>query len=721
MLRARGVVWLTAAWLAAAWSCTGQETTAEIVVNLRTDLVPTEEFDRVTLALFSKDGIDTGQRQSIVVDTESFIPGRRLTELQGIAPGDYLLEVQLDDESADRPVSKRPVLVTVSESVSVTVPITRSCLNILCEPQLDGEEPRLTACLGGRCVDARCTLEENASCEERATCDASKNTATGNEDCPVTSACAVSECILGSCWARPRDPEDGGACDADREWCAPEVGCFDVGTSPSTNPASTSCDDGVQNGDEVGIDCGGTCADCPAPPAPRCDDGIRNGGEIGVDCGGTCAACAISPVVALACRDGARSGEETGVDCGGSCTPCPGSDDYPIDIDFDCGAQDDIPAHECLALLALFANTQGPEWNTTDGWLTPTSMCTWHGVTCSDGAVETVTFADNNLVGALPRELGNLSEVTELVVTNSALSGSIPPELSLLGQLRHLEFSSTALTGNIPAEFGQLGQLEVLHLHANSLTGSIPPELGTLPNLNSLRLNSNRLSGSIPSELGSLSQLTDLFLYDNQLSGAIPEELGNLTNLRNLNLHRNQLSGSIPPELGNLSDLRLLHIARNRLTGSIPPELGGLLRISQIWLHENELSGAIPAELGSFPALSLLLLYDNQLTGPIPAALGNLSNLRALYLNENQLTGAIPAQLANLSALTTLWLHSNLLEGEVPSSLASLGATQVRLSSNACLWATDCGTLVSWLNSRDPAWQSNNAGPSCTLPPEACP
>ncbi|MFZ9055500.1 MAG: T9SS type A sorting domain-containing protein, partial [Flavobacteriales bacterium] len=51
-----------------------------------------------------------------------------------------------------------------------------------------------------------------------------------------------------------------------------------------------TCDDGVQNGDETGIDCGGSCAACET-----CDDGIQNGDETGIDCGGSCAPCETGP------------------------------------------------------------------------------------------------------------------------------------------------------------------------------------------------------------------------------------------------------------------------------------------------------------------------------------------------------------------------------------------------------------------------------------------
>jgi len=50
-----------------------------------------------------------------------------------------------------------------------------------------------------------------------------------------------------------------------------------------------TCNDGYQNGNETGIDCGGP--DCIA--CPTCVDGIQNGDEAGMDCGGPdCPACA---------------------------------------------------------------------------------------------------------------------------------------------------------------------------------------------------------------------------------------------------------------------------------------------------------------------------------------------------------------------------------------------------------------------------------------------
>ena len=59
---------------------------------------------------------------------------------------------------------------------------------------------------------------------------------------------------------------------------------------------------------------------CGGAPTPTCTDGIQNGDETGVDCGGSsCSPCTVAPT----CTDGIQNGDETGIDCGGSsCAPC---------------------------------------------------------------------------------------------------------------------------------------------------------------------------------------------------------------------------------------------------------------------------------------------------------------------------------------------------------------------------------------------------------------
>ncbi|MEM6295589.1 MAG: hypothetical protein AAGA54_30225, partial [Myxococcota bacterium] len=81
----------------------------------------------------------------------------------------------------------------------------------------------------------------------------------------------------------------------------------DAGTDTCAAP---TCSDGVQNGDETDEDCGGSCG-------ATCDDGesCEDGGDcVSGVCDGTSDTC-----VAPACDDGVQNGDETGLDCGGSC------------------------------------------------------------------------------------------------------------------------------------------------------------------------------------------------------------------------------------------------------------------------------------------------------------------------------------------------------------------------------------------------------------------
>lgn len=289
---------------------------------------------------------------------------------------------------------------------------------------------------------------------------------------------------------------------------------------------------------------------------------------------------------------------------------------------------------DSLALVALFNSTDGSNWNNHDNWLTG-PVNTWYGIVVVNGFVTQIVLYQNNLVGIIPPEIGNLSNLQELSAFDNQLSGNIPAEIGNLSNLLVIELFVNQLNGNIPAELGNLSNLQRLQIAFNQFTGNIPTALGNLANLTDLNFSYNQLSGTIPSELGNLSSLLWLDLEGNQLTGSIPAAIGNLNNLQTLNLTGNQLSGNIPTELGNLSNLVYFYLAFNQLTDSIP---------AGIWNLTN---------------LILLVIDNNQLTGSIPAAVANLSNLQFLSLYNNQFTGGIPEEICNIPTLHTFWFDEN--------------------------------------------------------------
>ncbi|PIN70296.1 hypothetical protein COV94_01845, partial [Candidatus Woesearchaeota archaeon CG11_big_fil_rev_8_21_14_0_20_57_5] len=128
---------------------------------------------------------------------------------------------------------------------------------------------------------------------------------------------------------------------------------------------SATCTNGVRDQDETDIDCGGSSCDacgvnktcsttrdcsgvleCKASEGtrvcaiPRCANGVKDGSESDVDCGGSCTTkCADNRVCeessdcrstycdsgvcrTATCSDGKKNGQETDVDCGGNCRLC---------------------------------------------------------------------------------------------------------------------------------------------------------------------------------------------------------------------------------------------------------------------------------------------------------------------------------------------------------------------------------------------------------------
>ncbi|MCO5553944.1 hypothetical protein L7F22_007470 [Adiantum nelumboides] len=271
----------------------------------------------------------------------------------------------------------------------------------------------------------------------------------------------------------------------------------------------------------------------------------------------------------------------------------------------------------------------------------------------------------------LPSSIGNLPFLQSLFIVEcfTEANTTIPPEIGrLASSLNELSLrSNAALVGEIPSEMGALTSLQVLSLSQNSLSGSIPAAIGKLQSLEHLDLSDNMLSGAVPQEIGGLSNLVILDLSMNELEGGIPASMGKLTMVQKMDLSYNGLEGRVPMEIGNLINLQFLSMSGNALRGPLPLSLANLsTNLQYLILHNNPINEPIPSFLGQFSSIMALSLSNSGYFGHIPESLGNLANLSVLSLDRNNLSGPIPQCLAELPHIYSLNLSQNCLSGPVP-------------------------------------------------------
>jgi Leucine-rich repeat (LRR) protein len=88
----------------------------------------------------------------------------------------------------------------------------------------------------------------------------------------------------------------------------------------------------------------------------------------------------------------------------------------------------------------------------------------------------------NSLTGSIPTEIGLLTELASLSITNGTLTGEIPTEMGNLLGLRRAWLYGNDLTGTIPLAMQNLTLLEVFEVQDNDLGGTMPEGVCTTVN-----------------------------------------------------------------------------------------------------------------------------------------------------------------------------------------------------------------------------------------------
>lgn len=182
------------------------------------------------------------------------------------------------------------------------------------------------------------------------------------------------------------------------------------------------------------------------------------------------------------------------------------------------------------ALIALYKATNGDNWTNNTNWCSDKPISEWYGVT-ADGLTPDnppgmlLLLDNNNLVGELPQEIGNLKNLILLRMDANKLSGSIPESIGDLTQVREIYLEGNQLSGSIPESIGNLTQVRVIHLEGNQLSGPIPQSIECLKNMESFYVGHNNLEGTLPEVFADLPLLRGLSLEGNRYRGFIPAKL----------------------------------------------------------------------------------------------------------------------------------------------------------------------------------------------------
>lgn len=203
----------------------------------------------------------------------------------------------------------------------------------------------------------------------------------------------------------------------------------------------------------------------------------------------------------------------------------------------------------------------------------------------------------------------------ELKLSGTSLSerlasngGSLNETLFELTSLNLLDLSSCSTLVHVSDQLGQLSNLTSLLLNQNGLTALPGPALSRLTKLKVLDVSGNQLT-SVPEQIVALTALTTLNLANNAIE-SLPV-LDELKNLAHVDLGGNQLKELSFLCHENLSLLATLVISKNRLE-SLDPNIAKLVSLKKLDASDNALQ-TVPGELADLSRMKELLLQNNPL------------------------------------------------------------------------------------------------------------
>lgn len=181
-------------------------------------------------------------------------------------------------------------------------------------------------------------------------------------------------------------------------------------------------------------------------------------------------------------------------------------------------------------------------------------------------------FIDDKVTGSMPESLYNLTKLVSLYLTNNTVTWSLSSKVASFPNLKDLYIDQNAnLSGELPKELGTLTKLVNINVSQTSVSGAIPAEMVGCTSLNNLMAFKTKITG-IPDNFDKWPALKLIQLYGNPgLTGALPASVGNATKLTSVWFYECNFEGNIPESWANLpATCKQLRIQDNKLSGVVP-------------------------------------------------------------------------------------------------------------------------------------------------------
>ncbi len=295
---------------------------------------------------------------------------------------------------------------------------------------------------------------------------------------------------------------------------------------------------------------------------------------------------------------------------------------------------------DSLNLKVFWQAMDGPNWEVYD-WTGP--IAEWDGLSWREGSVSHINLRsrDIGMEGSIPAEIGKLSELESLGMTNQKVIGTLPAEINQLKKLKVLSINGFNTIDNSAYEI---------------------PDLSGLTSLRQLDIWMNVKLGDWSTWVKELPVLESLVLVKVIINGPIPEWFSEL-NLSTIVLRENGISGTIP----NLSSMNLttLSISDQKFDPSSFPEwISSIPTLTRLILENANLEGEVPGAIFDNEELIVFNVIGNKLTGDLSSMIDNtLPKLLDLKISNNQFSGILNPNFFNPEVFKEIKAENNRLTG----------------------------------------------------------